>query len=270
MMNTKSKEKTSSPYFGSLDLPMFTLKLICTCHRRCRSATIYPKVRGLTTTWGNGLGEPNSAPNDGEELELFDNSIVSLLNGKFQQAVLNIPDELKHLPEDELHSRVNPTANDWKLRQNFTNAVYDARKLNKDAITTTSIYEGIVSKPSFFEHFLPNPLKVAWIVRPVVEHTAYYNAIHREGLNKLFRMVKSLPEESKYIPLLAKLVETAGNRVHGPVVQRMQIHSKNLNVEMDAKQLPQAEGQEDLSKKIEAMQAKLLEGPKDVTPAKED
>lgn len=202
----------------------------------------------------------------------FDADAVRFFEGKMKDALLGLSDELKHLPEQELHDRVNPSEVDWALRQKFHDAIDEARKLGKDRVHLTQIYVGICSKPTFFETYIPNPVKIAFMSRPVIEHTAYYNAIHRECMDKLLRIVKTLPSDSKYLPQILRVMETAGNRVYGPVIQRMQIQSKNVNVELTGKdaaaqaQLPASEDPAEIQKQIETLQSKLLVSAKDVTP----
>lgn len=194
---------------------------------------------------------------------------VTFFNGKLRDAIEGLTSSLKLCSEDELYNQVEPTANDWNLRRNFHAKVLEAQLAGDKVITTTSIYDGIVTRQFFFEKILASPLKIAWISRPLIEHNAYYLAIHNEGLRKILEFVRTATVTEKNATMISKLVEKAGDRVHGAVAQKMQIQSKNLNVDVTASQLPSPQGSVDIQNRITQLQDKLLDtgGIKDVTPS---
>lgn len=211
-----------------------------------------------------GISSEIEVQNGSSNDENVDFELVTFLNGKFRQAVENIPPELHQLTEEELIQKCRPNETDWQLRLNLWRKVKEARLLKQTSLTTTEIYDGIIARKNFHEFVMPNPLRVAFIARPVIPHEQMYETLNRRAISKLLEMVNSMPIEPKYVQQILRIAEAAGNRAYGPVIQKMQIQSKNVNVELDAKQLPPVEGQEDLSRRIEAMQAKLLEQPRDV------
>lgn len=201
---------------------------------------------------------------DQDEVEGLDFDLVTILTGKFRQVVENVPPEFASYSEEELIKASRPNEIDWQLRLNLWKKVKEAR-LQKRNLTATEVYDGILSKQKFHETFMCNPARVAFVTRPVIPHQELYESLNRRAISKLLEMVNNMPIEPKYVSQILRIAEAAGNRAYGPVIQKMQIQSRNLNVEMDAKQLPPVEGQEDLTKKIEAMQAKLLEQPREVS-----
>ncbi len=194
---------------------------------------------------------------------------LSLISGKIKQSIECLPDNLKQLTEWDLEKLVNPTPVDWQLRLRFHQKLAEAKALKLDRVTTASIFEDICSRVYFFDNYLPNPVKVAWMSRPIIDHRDIYEAINREGLNKILEYVKTAKVTDKNLAVIAKVVETAGNRAYGAVAQNMQIHSKNLNVEVSGKmaELPPVPGVDDIQKQIQGLQQKLIESkaPKDVT-----
>lgn len=225
----------------------------------------------MDRVFGGNLQDIDVTVHDGTgEDEFKPVELVTLVSGKLATAIAALPPHLTQANEMELHQLAKPSPVEWKLRQQLTDLVAEAKANLRDQIKIGAIYEGICARQTFFSQVLPNPLKVAFITRPIVEHTAFYNAIHQEALSKLFQIVQRYDVDPKFMPALLKLAETAGNRVHGAVAQKMQISSKNLNVEMNSRDLSAApESPDDIQDQISQLQAKLLEGPKDVTPKKD-
>lgn len=196
---------------------------------------------------------------DAEVPEETEKPLVEYFNGSFAAAILAVPDHMLQMSEVELHNAARPTPADYRLRQNITDRIREAKALGKEQITQTSIYEGVVSRSAFQQYLLPNPIKVAWMIRPVVNHDAYYEAIMREGLKKLFDIMQSTDADPKYLPQILKLTEKAADRVLGPVVQRIQMHQKQ-EVTHSAKITSREVDPEDpiaLQAKVDEIQAKL-------------
>lgn len=244
----------------------------CSCHRTYRFATII-WVKRCTYGWGfqlsSNLDIASSAPDD--ELEMSCD-LVKLLSGKLADAVANLPENYRMMSEPELVAAVQPNELDWKVRLTFWERVKEAR-LKGEPVTAVSIYQDIMSKPMFFSHYIVNPLRVAFMVRPVIEHTKLYEALARLAIQKLFKIIETAPIDPKFLPQILKLAESAGNRAWGPVVQKMQIQSKNVNIEVpgnaQGNALPAADEPAQIQAQIDQLQQKLLTRAKDVTPAED-
>lgn len=201
--------------------------------------------------------------------EFAHRDVALFFAGRLRTAIENVPDELKQLTELQLDDRVRPSVVEWNLRKRVSEKVKEARVLKKDHIPTARIYEDLTARSWFEDHLITNPLKVAWIIRPMIHHTDMYEAINRVALAKIFQIVSTSEIDPKLLPQILRVAEQAGNRAYGAVAQKMQIQSRNLNVEVKQGSLPPSPGQEDIQKQIQALQSKLLEAPKDVTPPKD-
>lgn len=201
---------------------------------------------------------------------LFDG--VTLFAGKFREALEGLPPFLRHISEDDLYEEATPTPTDWKLRNRYADLIKHARLSDEKLIPTVKVFDEIMSRMYFYEKILANPKKLAFMIRPLVEHTDFYMAIQQEALKKIFYYVKTNEVDAKNLPQFLKIAEKAIDRTHGAVAQKMQIQSKNLNVDVTAQaQLQGSQGAEDVQNRITALQTKLLDsGVRDVADTSED
>lgn len=176
------------------------------------------------------------------------------------------------MSEFELCNEVDANPSEYKMRQNFADAVKVARDTGKK-IRVSSIYEDVIGRQNFFNYVVPNPIKMAFIMRPVVTHMQYYDAIHKEGLRKIWYYIKNYDLDPKTMATFAKIIEKAGDRTVGPVAQRIQMHQKQevthtavtpgRDVSPDDPVALQAKVDE-MQAKLREMHAKKLEAPKDI------
>jgi hypothetical protein len=195
--------------------------------------------------------------------------VTDFIKGRLLQAIQNLPPEIKELTEFELMKKLDPTPIDYALRRSFWNAIDQAEKLGRDSIFQTEVYKGICTQQTFNESVLPNPLRVAWLSRPVVDHSHFYEAINKVALQQILDYVKDNKiTDPKVLATVVKIAEMSANRAYGAVAQKMQIQSKNLNIDVTGKpeaNIPSSD-QGQLTQRVEELQAKLLDQAKDVTP----
>lgn len=195
---------------------------------------------------------------------------LSLFTEKWRQSVSDIPEFYKSIGEMELQEELGPTPVEWALRRRYGDIIKLAESQGQESVDLKKLYEGICSRPHFYTKVMSVPLKVAWIIRPIVDHTSMYDAIHQESLRKIFDFVRMTPITEKNLPQFLKIADRSADRVHGAVAQKIQMNTKNLNVDVSASQLPQGpEGQIDLEGRVAELQRNLLNGPRDVTPEKD-
>lgn len=194
--------------------------------------------------------------------------LASYFIGKLKDSIESLTPSLRMKSEVDLIQELEPTPLDYALRRSFWKAVETAKALSKNRIAVARIYEGCCSRGYFEESFVVNPLKVAWMIRPIIAHEAYYEAINKVALDKILNYVKTNDVTEKTLALIVKVAEMSANRAYGAVAQKMQIQSKNLNVEMrgNVPTVDSAPDHAQLAQKIEAMQQQLISAPKDVTP----
>lgn len=203
-----------------------------------------------------------------ESEENSQRDVTAFIKGKLLEAYQNIPIEMKQLNEFDLIKQLDPGPMDYALRRSFWTAIDQAEKLQRDSIFQTEVYKGVCSQQTFNDLILTNPLRVAWFTRPIVDHAHYYEALNKLAVQKILDYVKNNPIDAKLLPAIIKIAEMSANRAYGAVAQKMQIQSKNLNIDVSGKpeaNIPSSD-QGQLSQRVADLQAKLLDQAKDVTP----
>jgi hypothetical protein len=193
---------------------------------------------------------------------------TAYIRGKLLEAVQNLPLEIKQMSEFEMIRQLDPGPTDYALRRSFWKAIETAEALGKDSIFQKEVYSGVVSQQTFNDLVLTNPMRVAWFTRPIVDHAHYYEALNKLAVQKILDYVKDNPVNEKLLPSIIKIAEMSANRAYGAVAQKMQIQSKNLNIDVTGKpeaNIPSSD-QGQLTQRVEELQAKLLDQAKDVTP----
>ncbi len=132
-----------------------------------------------------------------------------------------------HLGEFELCAEADPGPSDYKMRQNFANALETARTTGK-RFRVASIYEDVIAKQTFLSLYAISQIKMAFIMRPVIPHHAYFEGIFKEGLRKLFTYVKNHDLDPKTMSTFLKIVDKAADRSIGAVAQRIDMNQKQL------------------------------------------
>jgi hypothetical protein len=218
---------------------------------------------------GRGMSLPEIIANvDEDTLEDVVKEAASFFPFKLGDSIRSLTPDVLHTSEQELTSLVEPKPLDYALRKSFWKAVDEARLHGKEKIPQSRVYEGVCSRSYFEDHYVVNPIKVAWLVRPIVPHESYYEALNRLAMEKIFEYLKDTKVNEKTLSQITKIAEMSANRAYGAVIQKTHVQSRNLNVEVKSHggDSPPPPDQLQLSQKIEAMQAQLMATPKDVTP----
>lgn len=208
------------------------------------------------------------ARNAPSEFELDEIPVKDYFSGKLHDSIVALTPSMLLRSEQSLSEEIVPTPLDYDLRRTFWKVIEEAKALKKTHIPTARVYEDICAPSYFFNYFLVNPVRMAWMIRPIENHTAFYEAINRAALQKLLDFVRTEPVTSKNAALIAKIAEMSANRAYGAVAQKMQIQSKNLNVEVQANQSYDVE-EIDIRSQLDEAKKKLLVA-KDVTPNVDD
>lgn len=198
----------------------------------------------------------SDALSDANSTEL---EIHNWFSGNFRKAVENLPEYLKTASEIELSNHATPTPTDYGLRQRITELIAKAKQKGDGEIAQVRIYEGLVSQVQFLK-LTNDPPKVAWMVRPVVTHTVYYDSLHKLALKKMWQILERYEIDPKFLPQILKVAETSANRIHGPVVQKIQMAQKQEITHISGDAQSQDVTPDDpvlLEAKIREMQAKL-------------
>jgi len=159
------------------------------------------------------------------------------------------------------------------LRRNFGRLVSRTKESNdiNSWGHMSEVYEGTCSRQYFHKYVIPDPIRVAFISRPIIDAGGYYEAINRVALTKILEIVRKMPANEKNLTMLLRTLEKTGERAYGAVVQQINMKTKNLNIEAKVeRELPPGGDNLDLANRLEAAKSKLLEAPRDVSAKPED
>lgn len=194
------------------------------------------------------------------------NSLIHYLSPKLKEAVLKLPDMFLEITENQLKRRCRPTPTDYSLRVSFWREFERAMWRGKGRITSAQIFAGICTDTYFYNYFLKNPSKLAWMIRPLQVYQKEMEAILHRCTERLWDLVNieiTNPRTKKVDPKLAdivlKTVTQVENRVHGMAVQRTEQKSMNVNVVTRSKANQNIETMDELDARINAIEAEIKE-----------
>lgn len=154
-------------------------------------------------------------------------------NGKFMESVRNIPEEYMLKDETELSNLFRVTPLDYAMKKQLWQRFYEVEKTGIYKLKMTDIYGGLCSNPYFYQQFIQNPARVAWLLSPPLNTEALIEEAFRYSFQKVRDEILNMPITEKSAPVILKAFQYFADRHLGPMVQR--IESKNLNVDVDAR-----------------------------------
>jgi hypothetical protein len=192
-------------------------------------------------------------------------ALVNMVSGKLRDAIMRVPLELRVMNEAELKSAVEfkPTRADYALRTSFWREFDKAAALGRDRIVTSHIFAGIVTEPYFYQHFLEQPHRVAWLVLPQQTYSKEMEAILARGTERLWELMEmdvtdaKGKVDSRKAEVLLKVISEVKNRVKGMAVQRVNKQSVNLNLPAGNRAVP-VQSMEELKKRLAELEGKSV------------
>lgn len=151
---------------------------------------------------------------------------TDLFSGNLSIALKECPQEYLTISESDFVEQHRPTSIDWLLRKRFWECVNQARSSGISEITQSSIYDGIISKQNFIGSVITNPMRVAWMMRPLTDHLQVCGEIVDIGLQKIREYLQVTKVTEKNASQMLRLVEFCMNRHYGPLIQKLAIHQK--------------------------------------------
>lgn len=206
---------------------------------------------------------------DPTEVAIFDErntkSVVNLVDENVKKSILAIPDEYWELSEARLRKKVKPDELTCRLRITFWDE-YQAAHADGRKMLMSNVMRGVTYAEHFHKRVLGNTDMMAWICRPPTDFLLAMRDILFVGLERLRELVKQpivrkvLVKnkkgeverdedgkplyETKIDYVLAKeiktIVEKMSDRVHGAVIQRMQVNQRSENLHVVASADPMA------------------------------
>lgn len=150
-------------------------------------------------------------------------------DGKFGDAIRNIGDDLWLMDESELEKNFSVSEIDFILRKRITEVLDEARKSPETKrIPHTKLYNGICTLQNFYGRVIKNPHRLVWLLKPLrdddIIKAGYYASVKRA------MEIIAMPLDSKSASSILKALEFFANRHLGPVIQRIEQKSMNMNV----------------------------------------
>lgn len=181
---------------------------------------------------------------------------ISYAEGMLKLALENIPNEILAMPMHELEELSPPREIDYLLQRRFWKIVNDASNQENPKIVLTHIYNGICSKQNF-QKIMSSPHRLAWIVNFPKNDMERMEGMLSAGLGKIEREILTMKLNDKNTGYFLKLIEMLMNRVHGPLIQK--IEAKHAHMKVKAPEVPQ--DVKDVNKRLEELKQKLIAQP---------
>jgi hypothetical protein len=155
--------------------------------------------------------------------------------------MLSVPTELYDKTEGELREQCKPTGTDYALRVSFWREFDKVITMGKKRIVTAEVFGGICTEAYFYNRILRNPLKTAWLCRPVQAYAKELEAILHRGTERLWQLIEMDIEDpktkkisSKKAALFLKVFSEVSNRAKGMAVKRITQDRRTVSVKVDA------------------------------------
>lgn len=180
-----------------------------------------------------------------EPLDLWNDdnprAVINLVSNKVAEACRNISPRWLQLQDNELRTHGKIQMTDDMLRQAFWAEYFDACDANRP-MRMAAVYGQIVSKQTFYEIYVDNPAKLAWILRPPKNYTYRMTSLLELGLTRLEDILNMeiTKKDTRLIAEVVKIVALLDNRVKGAVTQKVKVETENkhAHVHVQAAEIP--------------------------------
>lgn len=205
------------------------------------------------------MGEENNKELTEQDASRTSKTKAMLFSGRFAEIAEAIPDETWCLSEMDLSNKIHPTPTDFLLRKNIITILDKAQRSGSASLETKEIYNGICSRQWFYYNIMSNPLKIVWLLTPIQNAQDLLDESFYFCMKKVRDEVLTMPVTEKSAPIILKALEFFTNRSLGPVVQR--IEQKSMNVNIDGGKSLQHLSPDDVMKKYNELKSKIIEMP---------
>lgn len=195
-------------------------------------------------------------------------SAINLLPGEIAEKLKKIPEEYFRMSEDSFELNFKPDALVSKLKLRFWDE-WQTNILSKmgGGIVLASIYYGVCTREYFYGEVLNNDINLAWMVRPPEDYVVTMREVLRQGIRKLEEIIKlnvvetnpvmvksskgrgastdvlrdedgKIVYEKKINPSVIReirqIVTLLLDRVHGAIIQKIDINQRSLAMNLSA------------------------------------
>lgn len=188
-------------------------------------------------------------------------SLVNLLPSVMGNNLKAVPASIWEMTEEQWKKSGDCGAIESQLRHSFW-AEYHRAIRTESKMNLTNIWASVCSGDYFRKEIINNSFKLAYICTPPMDSQLRLEELVTLGLEQ-YREILSLPNinakgnvDARLVSAKQKIVEDVLNRRRGQVIQRVEVQSKNLNVNVDATApVSKASTIEELQREIEAIES---------------
>ena len=197
--------------------------------------------------------------------EVTHEAIASLFDGKFRDRALAIPHELIEKSQAEIEDMRPPNENDYRLRERLWFLVDQARETGATKIMNVRLYDGILTAQSW-ERVMDSSVRLAWLFKRPMDDKKKMQTHLQMLLQKVEREILPKAVTDQNLASFLKLLEFLVNRVHGPVVQRIESRNLNMDISGSAPNVSPA-SRDEILEKIKELESQINKNKViDVTP----
>lgn len=177
--------------------------------------------------------------------------ILSLIMGEFKRAATELPQEFAEMSQKDLETIRKPTEIDHYLRNRLWDLIGKAQNGLIHQIQQVDIYAGICTETNWTQRVCKSPQRVAWLLMPPQDDMDRMKAGLAIGLTNLIDFIAN-PINKETAGAFIKAISILLDRVHGPVVQRLDTRNLNVNVDKKEHSAASVESLKQLKEKIES------------------
>ena len=164
-------------------------------------------------------------------------ALINIVPFPVKEAIGRVDPSLLTMREKDLKKLVKPSASVNRLRNSFWSEYHRAQALNKNHMNMNNVWGGVCSDAYFYRTVLKDPLMMAWVLSPPTEYMIGMST----ALNDFMEQVSEAAAEgrivdengkidSQALAAAVKTLEFLHSVVKGPIVQRIESRSMNVNI----------------------------------------
>lgn len=167
-------------------------------------------------------------------------SVINLVSGRVRERLLLVEEKFFYWKERTLEKKAMPEDMDYQIKMSFWNEYFYCADNNKPSMRINHVIKGLCSESYFFDSFLMNKYKAAWLIFPPTNYTLQMQHILDKGLKVLAQVMRKSPIDDVTGKLDSRLLEKqiaifkmVDARLKGAVMQRLQVTQKSVNLNMN-------------------------------------
>ncbi len=215
----------------------------------------------------------NQMQQDPTKLVVFETensrALLNLVPKTMREEILKLNPETLLAPERKLKKRLKPSTTTSRLRWQFWSEFHRAQALGRN-MSMTNVYGGVCSDVYFYHEVVKDPNQLTWLITPPSDYMIGMEVALQELMEQVAEVADKAvcvsedgKVDAKALMALLNTMQFVHAVVKGPLVQRVETKSLNVNVNQpsepktkDVTQFTPAQ----LTEKIQRLQKELAEG----------